>query len=124
MLPRQMRRRAVRASLIKVAKPLVKEAKSNLVPNRRSGRLIKSIGARSAKKGRFGAEDVEVVVSAKRTEFYDLFVEKGTIKQMGTHWMENAFQSTAGPIAVNLSREIKKRVISQVRKLQKGFSRI
>ena len=93
-LPNKIARKVARVSLVASGKPIAQRAKDNLRPHRRTGRLIKSIKVKSAGKGRVGpADEVVVLIGPTELGFYGGFLEFGTSRIPGIHWLRDATDS-------------------------------
>ena len=118
-LPVQVARRVARGALLASAKPIIKEAKNNLAPHKRTGILRKSIKSKSAKKGRRAGDEVTILVGPTVRGFYGSFLEFGTSVFSPVRWFSRALDSTRDEQIRILQAEVGKRIIKEVRKLKK-----
>ena len=118
-LPNKIARNVARASLIASAKPIIKQYKDNLKKHKRTGKLIKSIKAKSAGKTRVGPADEVVVLVGPTTEgFYAGFLEFGTSRIPAEHLFRDALESRRSEQHKILGQEFAKRVPKEVAKLR------
>lgn len=117
-LPNKIARKVARAALIASAKPIVKEAKNNLKPHKRTGALMRSVKAKSAGKTRVGpADEVVILIGPTVNSFYGGFLEFGTSKFQGIHWLRDALESRGDEQRRVLAKEMGVRIMKEVKKL-------
>lgn len=118
-LPNKIARNVARASLIASAKPIIKQYKDNLEKHKRTGKLKRSIKAKSAGKSRIGpADEVVVLVGPTEDGFYAGFLEFGTSRIPAEHPFRDALESRRDEQHRILGKEFAKRVPKEVRKLR------
>lgn len=96
-LPLKVQRRVVRPAMREAGK-VVLEAARNTVPIGETGRLSRSLKVRAKKRTRKGTIGVNVTAGASLFSgpaYYGGFVEFGTRKMVGRHFMQEAFQRSA-----------------------------
>lgn len=118
-LPAQVARRVARGALIASARPIIKQAKSNLRPHKRTGLLIESIKSKSAKKGKRAGDEVTILVGPTTRGFYGSFLEFGTSRFPAVRWFRRALASTRDEQIRIVGDEVGKRIIKEVRKFKK-----
>lgn len=123
-LPDRLGRRVERQALVASAKPIKEKMKDNLKRHVRTGNLIKSIKAVSAKKGRRKGGDVTVLVGAIKSSnirflpdgFYARFLEFGTSKQPPRPWARPAIDATIPQQRRELAREYGTRGLKEIKR--------
>lgn len=106
-LPTKVQRRVVRPAMRDAGKIVLASAK-NTVPTGATGNLSRSLRLRAKKRTRKGTIGVNVSAGAaffRGPTFYGGFVEYGTRKMKGRHFMQAAFdRSSASANAVAMAK--------------------
>ena len=123
-LPDVMAKRIDRGALLKSAKPIVAQAKSNV--NVKTGNLRKSIGAKKAEKRIERRGDIKVVIGARRQGkkfkgYHAHLVELGTKFAKPHPFLEPALRTAGRRQHQILIREVAMRTHKEAKKLVAKF---
>jgi HK97 gp10 family phage protein len=133
-LPRGMRTKIMKGSLMAAAKPIVKLAKSKVPENKnkkpralngrvvKAGNLAKSIGSKYRKGDSKNSGGYVVIGPKRKTGFYGIMVEKGFKDKSSkkTPFLSKAFNQGKSGAMVKLKAEAIKRLKLEVIRLKRG----